>query len=330
MKKTTSIGIVLLFALFSFISCGKKTPSPKAGTASAEDILSMIPQDAKGVFFVDIHKAMSTEIASKAIEEDKNYQKYQEFIEKTGIDPKEDIYFLAAAATKDIGSENKTGVAIINLKYNADKLISLIKEEIKKEQGELIEKDYNGFTVYSTEKEDKKGAFVFVDASNIVAGIESDVLSVLDVLEKKKENMFKNEALSGLVAQTNKEAIFWGAMIIPSETMAKATSENPMLRSLESLKSASLFFDYQNNSIIAEIKALSDNEEKNKQVADLLNGIKAMGAMASAEKPEIGELMDRVEISYAADHVKISANIPEELVNKLKEMQQKKEIVEKP
>jgi len=39
--------------------------------------------------------------------------------------------------------------------------------------------------------------------------------------------------------------------------------------------------------------------------------------MAGGEKPEIGELINKIEISSAADAVKIYANIPEDLLNKL-------------
>ena len=71
---------------------------------------------------------------------------------------------------------------------------------------------------------------------------------------------------------------------------------------------------------MAEIKVMSSDEQKNQQIADLLNGVKAMGGMAAAKKPEIGEFINKIEISSAPDHVKVYAKIPEELINKLKEM----------
>ena len=64
---------------------------------------------------------------------------------------------------------------------------------------------------------------------------------------------------------------------------------------------------------------MSRDETKNAQVGDFLNGIKAMGGMAAAQDPNVGELLSRIEISSEADHVKIHASIPEDLINKLKE-----------
>ena len=101
-----------------------------------------------------------------------------------------------------------------------------------------------------------------------------------------------------------------------------AVDENPMLQSLEGVSSISFFFDYKNANIMAELKVMSDDATKNKQIADFLNGLKSFGSMAAAEKPEIGELVNKIEITSAQDHVKISATIPEELIQKLQEKEQ--------
>lgn len=63
---------------------------------------------------------------------------------------------------------------------------------------------------------------------------------------------------------------------------------------------------------------MSDNEENNKKIADALNGFKALGGMVAAQKPELGELLNKIEISSTTDHVKIYCSLPEELLNKLK------------
>jgi hypothetical protein len=62
---------------------------------------------------------------------------------------------------------------------------------------------------------------------------------------------------------------------------------------------------------------MGGDAEKNKQTAEALNGLKALGAMASTEKPEIGELVNKIEVTSSAEFVKIAANFPEELLTKL-------------
>ncbi|MEE8605264.1 MAG: hypothetical protein V3S65_07805, partial [Candidatus Aminicenantaceae bacterium] len=266
MKRITSIGLVLCLALFCFMACKKDADTPKAGTAKAVDILNLIPVDVQGVFFVDVNKAMSTEFANKMIQENDDYQKYQEFVEKSGIDPQKDIYYVALGIAGDLEGDDQEGVAVINMKYDPETILGLIKEKVAEEEQELGEEDYEGATLYKVWEEGKPVAFSFIDESNIVAGNEIHVKSVLDVLNKKKDNVFKNEGLSAIIDKTNKDAMIWGAILLPAETMEKAASSNPMMGALKSISAIALYFDYKNQNFIAEILAMGPDADTNKQV----------------------------------------------------------------
>lgn len=313
MKKLSVLGIFLILFTALFTSCAKQPSPPVAGSARVDDMLTLIPKDVQGVFFVDLHKAMTTEFADKTLKEEEAYEKYQEFVEETGIDPKKDIYFIVVAITEGMEEKEQKGAAILNLKYDKETLLAKVKEE----EGELIEEDYNGITIYSGENGDKKvGAFL--DDYNIILGNEKAVKAAIDTYQRKTENVLKNQELVSLINQTNKNAIFWGGLSIPPQAMEKAASQNPMFSAFEAVTAVTFYFDYQNKNIIAEIKVMSEDETKNKQIVDALNGFKAMGAMAAAKKPEVGELLDKLEISSGPDHAKIYAALPEELINKLK------------
>ena len=49
----------------------------------------------------------------------------------------------------------------------------------------------------------------------------------------------------------------------------------------------------------------------------MLTGFKALGAMGSSEKPEIGEFLNKIEISSSPDNVKLFVDMPEALLEKL-------------
>jgi hypothetical protein len=163
----------------------------------------------------------------------------------------------------------------------------------------------------------------FLSDSNIVFGSEAGVKAVIDVLKNKKENITKNAELNSLIKQSKKDAMVWAVLAIPAEAAKKMAQQNPMLSSLEGVHSILFSFDYRDKAVQAEIKALNKDEQKNKQIADLLTGLKAMGGMAAAEKPEVGELMNKIIIASGPDFVSVSANIPEELINKLSESAKK-------
>jgi len=254
-----------------------------------------------------------------------NYQKYQEFVEKSGIDPQKDIYYVALGIAGDLEGEDQEGVAIVNMKYDADTVMGLIREKVAEEEQELGEEEYEGMTIYKIWEEGKPMAFSMINESNIVGGTEIHVKSVLDVMNKKKDNVFKNEKLAAILNKTNKDAMVWGAMLLPAETMEKAASSNPMMGAMKSISAIALYFDYKNQTLTAEIMAMGPDAASNKQVAEALTGIKSFGAMAAGEKPEIGELLNAIQISSGDDHVRIFAEVPEALIQKLQAEKPKEE-----
>lgn len=273
---------------------------------------------------------------------------FQEFKAKTGIDPAQDINFIVGAITGKTEKGKEEGVGIINLTYDKDLLLSTIKEELakekeeehenqaeeehgEKEEHEMIEEEYNGFTIYTVreeceeeeeehgeeEKEHGKrhegGSFSFLDESNIAVGNENAVKSVIDVLQKKKENVFKNEGFSSLLTKIDKEAILWGAALIPPDAIKEVISEKPELIILEAVNAASVSLDYKNKNIIADIKIMSSDPTKNQELADNLNGYKSLAALIQIQDLNMAEILDRIEITSFPDHVKIYTSFPEDL-----------------
>lgn len=317
MKKFAAIGLSLTFVIFFLSSCAQKPSFPVAGSAKATDMLTLIPQDAKGIFIANLHRAMETEAAQKAIKEDESYKKYQEFIALSGIDPQKDLYFIAGVLSGQIGPAAQLGVILLNLKYKKDTLL----EKIKKAETKIQEEVHNGITIYSGAEVDvkKPASGAFLDDSNIAIGNKEAVKAVIDVYQKKADNVLKSKELSDLIKNANTDALFWSAFIFPTEVMQQLAAQNPMLKSLEGIKSFLIYFDYQNKNILAEIKAIGADETKNKQLAALLNGLKVGGALVSTKDQDVADLMNRIEITSGPDYLRIYANIPEDLLKKLGE-----------
>jgi len=316
-KKYLSLFLVISMACLLGASCGKKAASPQAGSAKGEDMLSLFPKDTRGLIVVDVHRIMLTEAAAKAIKDNEKNEKYVEFVQATGIDPQKDVFFFAGAMMGDLNQKSPDGAAIINLKYDKAKIL----EQIKKSGGEVTTADYNGLTVYQVVGgEDKKPmSGVFLDESNILAGSDPAVKKVVDVYQKKAENVWKNAEMTALLKGMNTGAMVWGGLAVPSETLKQATSQNPMLGAFSTIQSLLLSFDYKQDTLLVEIKAMSPDAAKNKDMADALNGFKALGAGAAAKEPLVGEVLNKIEITSAADNVKISASIPNALIQSISE-----------
>jgi len=210
MKRFIISATTILLILNSFVSC-QNMRTAKVIPAKAEDMLRYLPGDVNGVFFVDFHTGINLEFMDKIIKDEEHFEDYQEFVEKTGIDPQKDIYFIAGAIRGEMKKEDEDVMAIIDLKYDKNSLITLMQQEAKKEGEEIIQEDYKGFMIYSPpEKEKKKsGSFCFLNDSYITLGNKDGVKSVIDVFQKKEESVLKNEAFSSIFSKTNKESLLW-------------------------------------------------------------------------------------------------------------------------
>jgi hypothetical protein len=345
MKKLSLCGLAFALLLTALAACSK-TGAPVAGSAQAEDMLNLLPKETSGVIIIDINRALNTEIMAKALKEGDHAAKYQDTIKKLGIDPQKDVYLLAIGMSGSLTGGKTSGVGILNLKYSKDALLAKMKEEGAK----YTEGVYEGVATIAmaeneketSEGEKKEGGEkleaaekpaesarpekvvlgAFLDASNIAIGSEKEVKAVIDVLKKKDEGARANADLMARIKGVNKNAMVWGVITFKPEDVKKMVESTPMLSSLATLKALVMDFDYANKVLEAQIKAVTGDATKNKEIADMLNGLKAMGNMLAAEKPEVGELLGKIEITSAADNVRLHGAIPEELLNKLGKMAQ--------
>ena len=316
MKKSLTLLLVIAMSCLVGAACGNKAASPQAGSAKGADMLSLFPKDTRGLLVVDVRRIMQTEGAAKAIKDNEKNEKYVKFVQETGIDPQKDIFFFAGAMMGDLNQKSPDGAAMINVKYDKARLL----EMIRKEKGEFTTADYNGVTVYQFIGEDKKPmSGVFLDESNILAGSDAGVKKMVDVYQKKADSVVKNPEMTSLLKGMNTSAMVWGGVAVPPEAMQKASSQNPMLGAFSNIQSLLLSVDYKDETLVTEIKAMSPDAAKNKDMADTLNGFKALGSGAAAKEPLVGQLLGKIEIVAGADNVKLVARIPNELIQSLSE-----------
>ena len=317
MKKAVVGLLTLVLLVMAFAACGKKAGIPVAGSANAEDLLTLIPKNVQAVFVIDVHRGMNIPFVDKALKTGDDAAKYQETIVKLGMDPQKDVFFAAIGLSQATSAEGKTipqGAGVINLKYDRAKIV----DQIKQENPNFKEDVYEGVTIFTVPGKDETPMYgAFLDASNVALGTEAGVKAVIDVMKGKAESALKNADLMKLVKAINKTALLWNVTTFTPEQVKQMTEATPMLGSLKALQAVTMFIDDKNKGLQIEIKALSSDAAKNKEIADMLTGFKALGSMGSSEKPELGEFLDKIEISSSPDNVKIYIDMPEDLLNKL-------------
>jgi hypothetical protein len=304
--------VVLTLILAAAGGCGRANGA--AGSAGSEAMLALLPGNATGVFFVDIQKAMSVPTTQTALAE--NRGKLDEFIEKTGIDPTRDVFSVAGALLGDAGGEEDAdGVMVLKAKVDREALLDKIKEK-----QEVTEDAYRGVTLYevASSTSTKITQLAFLDDGIVAMGTPFEVRTVIDVQQKRGDSVLKNGVLMKTVNSVNREGIFWAAFVLSEETMQGLTEENPMLGQLSGIKSMVMSVDFKDHTLLAEVECTSQSAEQNQQVVDFLNGMKSFAAMGAAENPDAAEMLRKIEITSGPENIRISAAIPEALLEKLK------------
>jgi hypothetical protein len=315
MKKATSIGSIVLLAVFLLASCAPSS-SIKAGSATAESLIRLLPKSSMGVFAVDVHRGMAAPSVSKMLQDPQAKEKYDEFVKMAGIDPMKDVYFVVMGLTATPNATSQEGGVIVNLRYNKDSFLAVMKDKAPEFQSE----SYNGVTIYSNldgseTKPSTRAAFL--DDSNILFGSEAGVKGIIDVHQKKAESVMQNTGMAGVLKKVDKAALAWGVFSLPPDLVQKGIESVPQLKVLEGVTALTMSFDLRLANYIADIRTAGGTKEQNDTLASTLNGLKGLGAMLAAQEPAAGDLLNAIEITSGQDFVRLYISVSEEAMDKL-------------
>lgn len=313
MKRTTiALAIILTVMLTAGVSC----TGVKSGAAAGEALIKLLPKGTMGVMAVDIHRAMTTEAATKMLQDPQTKAGLDEFLKMSGIDPTKDISYLGIGISAAAGGAEPEGGIIVSLKYDKAKLQSLIKEKAPEAKEEL----YNGVAIYSQlDGKDAKQTTqaAFLDAGHIVLGSEKGVKGIIDVHQKRADSVVKDAKLAAALKKVDKSAIAWGAIAVPQDLLMKQMASNPQLKVVEGVQALTMSFDYRLAAFVADIQAHGGTKEQNANLASTLSGFKGLGAMFAAQEPVLGEALNGIEITSGESFTRLAIHLPQDLLDKL-------------
>lgn len=313
---------LLLSTLLVLTGCGDKGPAGEKVEGQVE-LLSLLPDNAAGIIFINFKQFAKLELfdqmikdaEEKADEPGEFFKNYQDFITKTGIDPKKDIHAVAVAIFGSIGpmsgAEEPDVVFAANLNYDKNTIMGLIEEKAE----EFTEDTYNGVAVFKGKsKKGKDMSFSLLGDNIMVGGTPGLLEQVIDISKGTGQSIMTNAKMKPYLEDFSGGAIMSFVIDFPEE--AKKPQEGGMFKM--DLSKAEVILgqvDYTGSAWKGEIALISHNEEGNNKMVSTLNGLKMFGGAAG---PEFAELINNIDISASADRVTIKVSISDELVEKLK------------
>jgi hypothetical protein len=286
----------------------------KASIQGLPEAVAYLPADSQAVFGMNVQKFVASPIYAKLQEKhgEQVGQDLSEFIAKTGVDPRRDVSYIVAGG-KQLGEGHGKGVIIAVGQFNAASITTFINTK-----GSPIKVDYKNATVLMVPEENgnkvEKGIAFLRDGEIALGDLES-LKAVLDVREKPELGLEGNPKLWTLLKDLDPEEMFWFAGDAGS-VLSKSPASNPIGASISKVQNVVGTLNLT-DAVTGKIIANVADEESAKKLADVANGLVALGQLAGAENPEISELLKGITVTQNKAQIKLLINFSIDLLEKL-------------
>lgn len=318
MKKT-----ILIITIFLFFTISVNSQEQDNSKRYYPDyFLKLIPENTKGMIFMDFAKILETEIFSESIEKALTEGNLK-YLEDMDINLETDIYSFSLFFST---SMNTPGVMLINLSYNKERILSKMDDSI------IIEK-FEGVTIYLKNdnglKNNPDGTninnFAFLNESVIIMGDYEPLKAVILQSQKKPKNKHSDNDLNLLIEDIEQDTMLWGGILNFNELLKQQDDilqdPNPFLdiikSTLEPITAVTFFMDYDKIFLSGNIDLISNDNTMSQKMIFILNGIKAAVSLSKDTDPDVLELLTNILFSLNTSGINISFKISEDLLEKL-------------
>jgi hypothetical protein len=218
---------------------------------------------------------------------------------KTGINPERDLDRVYFAATKSGGEDGFLALAVG--RFDPAKVGKAVQEE---EKGKVTTKQVEGATVYVVGDGTKaKNAVAVPSATLLLMGSVELVDAALANRAKGAKPLESNAQMAATLKGLQPAPTFWfvaGQSLI--DQLPKPGAGGPNIPTPRSLV---LTGDIDPNVALRLIGEMAD-EAAAKNMADTLNGFKAMAGMMAGDKPEVKDIATALSIKAEAKRVEVA------------------------
>lgn len=283
------------------------------------DAVRYLPADSQGVFGVNVREFINSSFYGQleARHGGEIGSDLQEFVAKTGVDPRKDIDYIVAAVLRS-GESRGGGVAIAvgTHEFNSEQIKSYIYSHCVP-----IEVDYHNAQVLMIPEHNgdrlEKG-IAFLGGNMIALGDLETLKKVIDVQSgvEGAAGIESNSTLAPLIGRVNTGEMFWFAGDAQA-VLSKAPANAPFAENLSSVQTVFGTLNI-NEEVIGTIVATTRDPETAGKLADVARGFKALGQLASDQNPELTSLMAGIDIFQEDSSVTVKVNFPTDILEKLR------------
>lgn len=272
--------------------------------AAATFPLEKISPDAKWVAHMNFTDFKSTNIGgllSDKLKSGRLNAKFKALSAMFNLDPRTD---LNAATIYGSGSKPEDAVALIDAKFDEDRLVTLV--------GANDNYDLQSHGSYSVHGwvDNKKGVDIksfgsFHSSGTLVLSQGLDnVRDALDVLDKKSRGLSETDPLGEMI--TSEESMFFIAVA----NLAEMKDVNPTAALLRQSAAAHFAVGESQDRIRCKLQLTTHDEESAEMLQSVLEGMIAFALLNAAEEPDIAKLASNAKYGVTENRVELIVEQP--------------------
>ncbi len=323
MKRFLIICTVLATALLQY-SCDSGG-TPFSGRASYQE-LELLPPASKVIMFADV-RAINNSVFVKENEDlwqekwshDKGRKPLDEFLEKTGIDLKEDVVAVYFALASGEGQNDDDRMAIIVAgNFDLAKVAKQLDKTLQEKPGEWDKMTINMKVLFKNEHDDN-GSILLLDDQNILIG-DSGWLEKIAAGTRNKEDHFRD-----MLQDVGNGKHFWVVVNKNMNELLPGQSNNPFTERFAPLLMARRFALSAEFSDKLNFEGFLqfDEEQTSRLFADLARGGLAAARLAMVDNPAAVDALNEISIETKDKRTYIRGEITARTVAAVEEQSNK-------
>jgi hypothetical protein len=239
----------------------------------------------------------------------------QEFITKTGFDPRNDVTEILAASTGNPAAP--AGLILARGTFDVNRLLAALPADRKQQV-----QQYAGATLISGPEQKLPHAVAFIGTSIAVAG---DLASVKAALDRAGSVNSVSPALAARVQTLSTTEDAWTvslasmASLLPGAVGSKDSTVTQTLGLVKNIQTSSGGVKFGDNIELTG-QAVADTPQNAAALADVVRMLAGLVSMSAGQNPEIGaaaQLLQTMKVSTDGAAVNITASVPEAQVEAL-------------
>lgn len=313
MKKISFAALALVFAFSAGLSI-------VGARAHQTDLLQLLP-DGKFVAVADMQRVTKSNFWTTLASENK-IRKMIDDMQATFSEIGLRLEDLNALALVGSSSSMDSGVMAVSGAFNQANILANLRANPKVR---LTFEKYRGFDVFEVtdaipDGKNDRVAFTFYDSSTAVVGSLAGVRTAIDVRAGERPSVAQNAKLNAALTQTSSAAVRFAMEMTPGVSNRLKTDNMP----LPDFASIKLIFGTVEFTSAIEVNATLRSEATGsaKAIGDQLNSLLGMargflGVSGDPKMASLGEMLKTVSVTVEETDVKISGNIPAEVLAQL-------------